>query len=263
MQKFYSKAGRCILTNDSLVSSAIQNGNGCSLGHFPGPHWEFDEAVAKVFDDMLARSIPQIAPMREVVARFGGALIQPKTDVVDLGCACGDSLSGFIAGHETSNRFVGIDRSRPMLMEASRRFQELIDARRMELREMDLRVEYPDVRASLTLCILTLQFVPIELRYRVLSQARAHTVDGGGLILVEKILGADPVTDRLLVDVYYMHKRAMGYSQQEIDSKRRALEGVLVPVTASWNEAMLLNTGFRHIECIWRCMNFCGWVAIA
>jgi len=34
-------------------------------------------------------------------------------------------------------------------------------------------------------------------------------------------------------------KRKAGYSQEEIDRTRYALEGVLVPMTARWNEALL------------------------
>jgi hypothetical protein len=94
----------------SISIDAPENSN--SLGHFPGDRWEFDESVARVFDDMLARSIPQIGLMREITDRFGSALIQPYTDVVDLGCACGDSMAVFIAGREKMNRFVGIDRDR-------------------------------------------------------------------------------------------------------------------------------------------------------
>jgi tRNA (cmo5U34)-methyltransferase len=55
----------------------------------------------------------------------------------------------------------------------------------------------------------------------------------------------------------------MSYSAEEIEAKRLALEGVLVPLTARWNEQMLRNAGFRHVESIWRCMNFCGWIAVA
>ena len=43
---------------------------------------------------------------------------------------------------------------------------------------------------------------------------------------------------------------------------RASLEGVLVPVTAEWNEAMLHAAGFRQVECFWRWMNFAGWLAI-
>jgi tRNA (cmo5U34)-methyltransferase len=113
-----------------------------------------------------------------------------------------------------------------------------------------------------TLCVLTLMFTPIEHRFRILSDAFAHTMADGALILVEKILGVDARTNALLVDLYYRYKEAMGYTKEEIDRKRLSLEGVLVPVTAAWNEEMLHAAGFRHVECVWRCMNFCAWVAI-
>jgi tRNA (cmo5U34)-methyltransferase len=251
------------LTNVALAPPGEQRDADCSIGHYPGLQWEFDETVTRMFDDMLARSIPQIASMRDVVRSIGGALIQPRTDVLDLGCASGEGIAGFIAGREKSNRFIGIDRSQPMLAEARRRFQALIDDGTVEFQDVDLRAQYPEVKASLTLCVLTLQFVPVEYRHRVLSHAKAHSLPGGGLILIEKILGYDHATNTLLVDQYYAHKRTMGYSQEEIDSKRRALEGVLVPLTAAWNEDLLRSAGFRHVECIWRCLNFCGWVALA
>lgn len=251
------------MTNAILPLGIGEKDLKCSIGHVPGSRWEFDEAVTRVFDDMLARSIPQIASMRAVIHRVGEALIQPYSDVLDLGCACGEGIRDFIVGREKSNRFIGIDRSESMLREARRRLRTFVDDGAIEFRDVDLRSEYPEVRASLTLCVLTLQFIPIEYRHRVLSQARDHSLPGGGLILVEKILGRDHPINTLLVDQYYAHKREMGYSQAEIDSKRCALEGVLVPLTAEWNENLLRSAGFRHVECIWRCLNFCGWVALA
>ena len=40
------------------------------------------------------------------------------------------------------------------------------------------------------------------------------------------------------------------------------LEGVLVPVTARWNEELLHEEGFRSVDCFWRHLNFAGWVAV-
>jgi tRNA (cmo5U34)-methyltransferase len=250
------------LMSQSKPTPAEIPGDASSLGHFPAGSWEFDEAVTRVFDDMLARSIPHLASMRSLVEHLGGALIQPDTDVVDLGCACGQGIEPFLDGRENSNRFLGIDCSQPMLSEARQRFRHHIQMGAVDFRDIDLRVEYPNVRASLTLCILTLQFIPIESRYRVLDAVRKHTVAGGGLLLVEKVLGGDPVMDALLVDQYHAHKRSMGYSPEEVESKRRSLQGVLVPLTSAWNEDLLRTVGFRHIECFWRCMNFCGWIAL-
>jgi tRNA (cmo5U34)-methyltransferase len=232
-----------------------------SLGHKPTERWEFDGSVTEVFEDMLSRSIPQLDAMRDLVLQIGTRFVQPGTDIVDLGCARGDAMAQFLQNHRETNRFVGIEVSQPMLAVARNRFESLIESGTVDIREDDLRLIYPDVRASLTLCILTLQFVPLEYRLRVLEDAFKRTVPGGAFVLVEKILGADAQMNTLLVDLYYRHKRAMGYTQEEIDRKRLSLEGVLVPVTASWNEDLLRRAGFSRIECFWRVLNFCGWIA--
>jgi tRNA (cmo5U34)-methyltransferase len=118
------------------------------------------------------------------------------------------------------------------------------------------------VQASLTLSVLTLQFIPIEHRPRVVQDVYDHTVAGGAFLLVEKVLGSSGRLDGLLTDLYHSLKRASGYSQEEIDRKRLSLEGVLVPVAAAWNEDLLRRSGFRDVECFWRCLNFAGWVAV-
>ena len=52
------------------------------------------------------------------------------------------------------------------------------------------------------------------------------------------------------------------YTQEQIQKKRKSLEGVLVPITAKWNEDLLKEAGFKQIDCFWRSLNFAGWVAI-
>ena len=58
-------------------------------------------------------------------------------------------------------------------------------------------------------------------------------------MLVEKVLGNSAPTDDLMTRLYYGSKRANGYGEEEIERKRLSLEGVLVPVAASWNEDLL------------------------
>src|SRR5262249_48396189 len=70
------------------------------------------------------------------------------------------------------------------------------------------------------------------------------------------------IIDGLMVDLYYRLKRENGYTREEIDRKRFALEGVLVPVTARWNEELLRGAGFRQVDYFWRWMNFAGWIAV-
>jgi tRNA (cmo5U34)-methyltransferase len=112
------------------------------------------------------------------------------------------------------------------------------------------------------LSILTIQFVPIEYRQEILAKAYDSLVPGGAIILVEKILGFDAHINRTFVDLYYQLKGDNGYTEEQINTKRKSLEGVLVPVTATWNEQLLQESGFKHVDCFWRNLNFAGWVGV-
>lgn len=234
-----------------------------SLGHFPtGERWTFDQSVTEVFDDMLRRSIPQYDVMRRAVFDVGSRFVQPGTDIVDLGCARGDALAAFLQVYGGANRYVATDTSGPMLDAARVRFESAIRSGIVAVMHADLRHEYPAVWASLTLCVLTLQFTAIESRQRIVNRIYATTAPGGALILVEKLRGGTPGSDRLLVENYHAMKAANGYTAEEIERKRLALEGVLVPETASGNERLLRKAGFSDVECFWRWMNFASWVAV-
>lgn len=228
----------------------------------PGDKWAFDEGVTTVFDNMLARSIPQYEVMRQACFDLGSAYVQKGTDIVDLGCSRGEAMTRYIDRFGAYNRFVGLDVSEPMLDAARQRFEGMMRCGVVDIRRFDLREGYPSVKASLTLSVLTLQFVPIEYRQRIIRDIYKSTVSGGALLLVEKVLGATADLDALMVKTYYALKAQNGYSQDEIERKRLSLEGVLVPVTAAWNEELLRMAGFRQVDCFWRWMNFAGWVAV-
>lgn len=228
----------------------------------PPDKWQFDKEVADSFDNMLERSIPQYDLMRESVLKVATRFVQPKSEIVDLGCSRGEALALLVKKYGSHNRFVGLEVSDPMLEAARNRFEGYINAGIVDIRKHDLRNPYPALDASVTLSILTLQFTPIEYRLRIVSDIYKSMRDGGAFILVEKVLGASAEIDALEVDLYYEMKRDNGYTNDDIKRKRLSLEGVLVPVTAKWNEEILKNAGFREVDCFWRWMNFAGWVAI-
>ncbi len=230
----------------------------------PGKKWEFDEAVTDAFDDMLARSIPQYEVMRNAVFDIGSRFVEPrpKTAVTALGCSRGADLARFVERFGAFNQYVGVDVSAPMLEAARQRFAGFISSGIVTIRECDLRKEYPPFVSSLTLSVLTLQFTPIEYRQQIVRNVFKHTATGGAFIVVEKVMGHTAEGDGLLTDLYLGLKTEQGYGADEIARKRLALEGVLVPVTAKWNEDLLHGAGFRVVECFWRFLNFSAWVAI-
>ena len=228
----------------------------------PEGKWAFDTEVTEVFEEMLSRSIPQYAVMRGTVTELALRFAQKNTAIVDLGCSRGDAIAPLIKPLGGSNRFIGVEVSPPMLEAARIRFQNHIPQGTVSILNMDLRREFPASPASVILSVLTLQFTPIEYRLRIVQEAFRTLTSGGAFILVEKVLGSSADLDALFVDLYYGLKRRNGYSEEEIARKRLSLEGVLVPVTASWNEQLLWQSGFREVDCFWRHLNFAGWVAV-
>lgn len=219
-----------------------------------GNTWTFDADVTTVFDDMLARSIPQYDVMRQAVvdltARYAPA------SVVDLGCSRGEMIARLVDVLPAC-QYTGIEISPPMLEAAQARFAGH-DA--VDIQSLDLRTSYPSHEADVTLSILTLQFTPIEYRQRILRDVYTHTRKA--FILVEKVIGASAQVDSDMIALYYALKGANGYSPEQIERKRLSLEGVLVPVTAHWNEELLKIAGFSQVDCFWRWMNFAGWIAV-
>lgn len=229
----------------------------------PEGAWKFDEGVTKVFDDMLKRSIPQYEVMRQLVFEIGEKFIKPQSNVVDLGASRGEALVPFLERYGARNRWIEVEVSEPMRDAMKERFAGFISTGVVEVRGDDLRYGYPPVlNVSLTLCVLTAMFVPIEYRQRLLDNIYKSLAPGGALIIVEKVLGDGSYLDELYVDRYLKMKADHGYSKEEIDRKRYSLEGVLVPITAGWNEQLLRRAGFSQVDSFWRWLNFMGWVAV-
>jgi tRNA (cmo5U34)-methyltransferase len=132
----------------------------------------------------------------------------------------------------------------------------------VEVMHLDLTRAYPTRAASLTLCVLTLQFISVTRRLELLRQVCGQTIPGGAIIVVEKVAAVSPDLDAHMTEVYHRIKISNGYSLEDVRRKHRALDGVLVPLSAAANELMLRKAGFGVVDCFWRWLNFAGWVGV-
>jgi tRNA (cmo5U34)-methyltransferase len=226
----------------------------------PGEKWKFDENVTACFDDMLARSIPDYAVMRKLVTNLSKRFINNADRVVDLGASRGEAIAELV-NEFPRTEFLAIEVSNPMAEVLKERFV----GSNVVIDETDLRVSTGAITArsnSLVLSILTLQFIPMEYRQGIVEAIYKSMPKGGAFILVEKILGNNAVTSSILIEEYHLFKQSNGYSYEDIERKRAALEGVLVPITYGSNMELLKASGFVHVDCFWRHLNFCGFLCI-
>ena len=227
--------------------------------------FEFDAAVAAVFDDMLVRSIPFYAEQQSLVQEVARKFYVPGTRVYDLGCSTATTLIALGKALGPDARLVGYDSSPPMLERARANVARAGLADRVELRHVDLNGDLADVElehASVVTICWTLQFVRPLRRDAVLAWVNRGLAPGGAVVVAEKILTASSDMNRYFIEFYYDFKRRNGYSDEEILRKREALENVLVPYRADENAELFRRNGFPVVETVFQWYNFAAFLGL-
>ncbi|MGO1502478.1 MAG: carboxy-S-adenosyl-L-methionine synthase CmoA [Marinobacter sp.] len=224
--------------------------------------FRFDAAVARVFPDMIRRSVPgytTIIPMIEVITE---QYAQPGSNCYDLGCSLGASTLAMRHGITFDNcSLVGVDNSEAMLERCEHHIALDDHPLPVSLRCEDIQ-ETELANASVTTLNFTLQFVPPEQRSSLLSKIAKATLPGGALILSEKIRFDSEDEQAIQTQLHHEFKRANGYSDLEISQKRSAIEQVLIPETLDAHKQRLKDAGFDRVLVWYQCFNFVSMLAI-
>ena len=221
----------------------------------------FDERVAAVFGDMISRSVPGYATIIAMTGILARRHARPGSRIYDLGCSLGAASAVMAEALEPGTcRIVAVDNAPAMIGRAQEELAARGLADRVELVCADIR-EVEVEAASVVVLNFTLQFLPRSERLELLQRIRRGMLPGGVLVLSEKIAGATPEEERLLVALHEDFKRANGYSELEISQKRAALERVLVPETLETHRRRLLDAGFDRADPWFQCFNFVSLVA--
>ncbi|MFQ5772941.1 MAG: carboxy-S-adenosyl-L-methionine synthase CmoA [Kiloniellaceae bacterium] len=224
--------------------------------------FRFGKETAKVFDDMVGRSVPFYDEIQRMTSELAGTFAVSGSYLYDLGCATGTTLALLDGTVNDGVHFVGVDNSEEMLAQARKKLEALGGKRTVDLVLADVN-EMPAMQpTSVVVMNLTLQFVRPLYRERVLGQIFDALLENGCLILVEKLTVKDSRLNRLFIEYYYDLKRRNGYSEIEIARKREALENVLIPYRLEENLQLLETAGFKTTEMFFRWYNFCGLLAV-
>lgn len=223
--------------------------------------FRFDENVARVFPDMIRRSVPGYATMVEMTGVLAGRYAQDDSTLYDLGCSLGAVTLAMRHGLRARDaRLVGVDNSAAMIARARELHAPGDGLAPVEWRCEDIR-DTVIADASLVALNFTLQFIPPDDRLPLLARIAAGMRPGGVLLLSEKVCFADPEEQATNEALHLDFKRAQGYSDMEIAQKRTALENVLVPETLAAHIARLEAAGFVAATAWFRCFNFLSVIA--
>lgn len=221
----------------------------------------FDRQVARVFPDMIGRSVPGYDSVIDLSSVLAAQYVQPDSLCYDLGCSLGATAQALQRGIRVAGcRIIAVDNSPAMLEQAVQRLPKTAQATPIDFVCADIADMAFD-NASLVTLNFTLQFIPLAQRNELLSRIHAGLRPGGILILSEKIRFDDPEEETLQIEMHHAFKRANGYNDLEISQKRSALENVLIPETAEQHRARLQQAGFQRADLWFQCFNFVSLVA--
>jgi tRNA (cmo5U34)-methyltransferase len=215
--------------------------------------WTFGGGLARVFDDHVQRSIPGYTRLHELCLSTLGPMLRPGDLVYDLGCSTG-LFTSRLKRRAPGARVIGVDSEQEMVAEAQQR-DSAIEFICTSVAELD----FQPARAVVALYVL--QFLPLAERLDTLVRIRRALGADGTLVLAEKVHFSDPEEQTRVDSAYRIFKLAQGFSEAEIDAKTRALEGVLVPLSAFENETLLKSAGFGSIELLFSELGFRAWLA--
>ncbi len=234
---------------------------------FNGEHdliqnFDFGEATANVFDDMLDRSIPFYEEIQRMIGDLCSDFAVPGTNIYDVGCSTCNTFFAIEHCIPADCTCIGLDSSQEMLDKANEKLSARKFSKPVQLDCVDLNKGVSISNASVVIVNLTLQFVRPLFREKVIDSIVAGMNPSGCLILVEKVLSEDSMINRLFIKHYYEMKKRNGYTEMEIAQKREALENILIPYHYDENRNLLLEHGFRSCDSFFRWYNFCGMVAV-
>ena len=222
----------------------------------------FDDNVARVFPDMIKRSVPGYPTIVAMTGLLAARYASAGSTLYDLGCSLGASTLAMRQNLQTPDcRIVAVDNANEMLQ----RCKTLIDTDTHDTPVELVCAPLQEVAiedASVVVLNFTLQFVTQAQRDAVINAIYAGLRPGGIMVLSEKVVFEDPHLNALNIDLHHEFKRANGYSDLEIAQKRDSLENVLIPESLLDHRQRIARAGFSSCDVWFQCFNFASLVAL-
>ncbi|HEY9298129.1 MAG TPA: carboxy-S-adenosyl-L-methionine synthase CmoA [Phormidium sp.] len=229
-------------------------------GPWPKP-FVFNEDVVNVFDNMISRSVPLYQEVLACAAHWARAYYQTGTKIIDIGCSTGTFLELLGRFLQQQATLVGIDNSQPMLEKAREKLLPIQEVHQVEL-ICNSAENCSFENSSVVIINYTLQFLPLQVRQRLLKSIYEGLVPGGLLFLSEKVKSPYPQFQETITQHYEAFKTHNGYANTEIERKKEALENVLVPLSETQQLQMLKYSGFEQVDSLIKLHNFVSLVAL-
>jgi SAM-dependent methyltransferase len=222
--------------------------------------WSFT-AIGDEFDEHVRRHLPGYEQIQQLAVSAAMWNVYAGADVLDVGCATGQTLSLLAGRSPHVFQGLGIDIEPLMVDQARGRFTGVNDrehAPKLEARVEDASTWTPGATFDVTVALFGLQFIPTPARWRALQTIRDAMKPGGLFILAEKTLSQSPRGADLHAGLYSDWKLTNGVDPEEVVAKWSSLRGQLIPWDARRYESWAVANDLSG-DLIWCWGPFRAW----
>jgi tRNA (cmo5U34)-methyltransferase len=230
-----------------------------TISAVPG-EWRFDKNVSEAFDSHVHKSVPLYDEIQRMVIELSEYFLRDQSVVYDLGSSTGTTLELLSSAHAGKEdvQFIGFDLSKFMIKEARNKVNRP-NVRFHHKNIMDVEFSPP---ANFMTSLFTMQFLTLAERRTLLGRINEGLIEGGGLLIVEKVSAEYSCFEEIWTELYWDFKRRNGLTPEQILEKANSIRGVLKPLTADENIDLLGQTGFSRVEVFFKWYNWAGFLAV-
>lgn len=215
------------------------------------------------FDEHISKSIPGFDLLNYMILQLSDYFVQDNSYVTDIGCSTGNLIYQLQKRHSEKFKRIlynGYDIEEKMIKEACKRDIPNAIFKNCDVTEKNFHF---DDTVSLFTSIFTMQFIPVMKRKEIIKKCYDSLLDGGALIISEKVLSESGILQNCLSFPHYDYK-LQSFSEKEILDKERDLRKIMRCQTENFIHDILIDCGFEKnkIQCFWRTYNFLAILAI-
>mgnify|MGYP003641590256 CR=1 FL=1 len=211
--------------------------------------WTFEtQEIANTFDNHVREQLPWYDMVTESVAYIIKNYLSENDTVVDIGASTGNMIEKILPLVEERSCYVtAIEKSESMFEKLKNKYAnesciELVDSDVMD-------IELP--KAKVYILFLTLMFIPVQQRQKLINRIKNKCEEGGIIIIVDKVCDHVGYFSTVLKRLTMHIKLLQGAKPEDVLIKEMSLAGIQIPI-----DVELLGNAKQFF----RMGEFAGWV---
>lgn len=211
--------------------------------------WTFEtQEIANTFDNHVREQLPWYDMVTESVVYIIKNYLSKNDTVVDIGASTGNMIDKIIPFvQERSCYITAIEKSESMFLKLKEKYAnescvELVDADVMD-------IQLP--KAKVYILFLTLMFIPVQQREKLLQTLKNKCEKGGVIIIVDKVCDHLGYFSTVLKRLTMHFKLMQGVKPEDVLIKEMSLAGIQIPIDISL---------LKDAKEFFRMGEFAGWV---